>query len=116
VAGQPLAGPAIAAYASGLWAAFPDLSFEIVSAAPAGDRMIAAQWIMRGTNRASMQGLPPTGRTVALPGADFIQVEGEQVRVRRAVAGAPALLVSGFQLCQNDTCQHPVGGASQRSG
>jgi steroid delta-isomerase-like uncharacterized protein len=78
--GQPLSGQAIAAYASGLWAAFPDLSFEIVSAAPAGDGVIAAQWIMRGTNRGSMQGLPPTGRSVALPGADFVRAEGEKVR------------------------------------
>jgi steroid delta-isomerase-like uncharacterized protein len=78
--GQPLTGEAIAAYASGLWAAFPDLALEIVSAAPAGDQLIVAQWIMRGTNRGSMQGLPPTGRAVSLPGADFIRVEGMQIR------------------------------------
>jgi steroid delta-isomerase-like uncharacterized protein len=78
--GQPLTGPAIAEYARGLWAAFPDLSFDLVSATPAGNGMIAAQWVMRGTNSGSMRGLPPTGRTVALPGADFIQVEGDKIR------------------------------------
>jgi steroid delta-isomerase-like uncharacterized protein len=78
--GQPLTGQAIGAYASGLWAAFPDLSFEIAHAAPAGDGTIAAQWIMCGTNNGSMLGQPPTGRTVALPGADFIRVEGKMVR------------------------------------
>jgi hypothetical protein len=42
--------------------------------------MVAAQWIMHGTNRGSMRGLPPTGRSVSLPGADFIQVEGDKIR------------------------------------
>jgi steroid delta-isomerase-like uncharacterized protein len=78
--GQPLTGPAIAAYVKGLWAAFPDLSFKIVSAAPAGDGMIAAEWLMCGTNNGSLLGQPPTGRAVALPGADFIRVDGEKIR------------------------------------
>jgi len=77
---QPLTGQAIGQYTGGLWAAFPDLSFEIISAAPAGEGLVAAQWIMHGTNRGSMQGLPPTGCSVALPGADFIRVEGEKIR------------------------------------
>jgi steroid delta-isomerase-like uncharacterized protein len=78
--GGPLTGSAIGDYAAGLWAAFPDLSFEIVSAAPAGDQVVAGQWIMRGTNHGSMNGLPPTGRQVELPGADFITVEGDKIR------------------------------------
>lgn len=78
--GRPLSGQAIAGYAGGLWAAFPDLSFDVASVAPAGEGTIAAQWIMRGTNSGPMQGLPPTGRPVALPGADFIQVEGDKIR------------------------------------
>jgi len=63
---------ATGAYAVGLAAAFPDLRFEIVSSALTEDGAVAAQWIMRGTNRGSFQGLPPTGREIALPGADFI--------------------------------------------
>src|SRR5687768_88538 len=78
--GHPLSGPAIAGYAGNLWAAFPDLSFELLSVAPAGEGTIAAQWLMRGTNSGSMRGLPPTGRPVALPGADFIQIEGNKIR------------------------------------
>lgn len=80
VGGQGLSGAAIATYAAGLWMAFPDLSFEIVSAADSGKGMVAAQWVMRGTNTGSFMGLPPTGRTVSLPGADFIQIEGEKIR------------------------------------
>jgi len=80
VAGQGLSGQAIAEYAGGLFAAFPGLSFESVSAVLTGDGMMAVQWLMRGTNRGSLQGNPPTGRTVALPGADFIVAEGDKIR------------------------------------
>ena len=76
---EGLSGEAIGAYAKGLWAAFPDLSFEFVGAGDLGGGVVAAQWIMHGTNTGSMQGLPPTGRSVKLPGADFIQVEGDRI-------------------------------------
>jgi steroid delta-isomerase-like uncharacterized protein len=75
-----LTGPAIAAYADIFFAAFPDLSFEIVSAAPAGEGIVAVQWLMRGTNSGPLRGNPPTGRTIALPGADFITVADGKVR------------------------------------
>lgn len=75
-----LTGSALATYTSGLFAAFPDLSFEIVSAAQTGDHAIAAQWMMRGTNTGPLAGGPPTGKAVALPGADFITVDGDKIR------------------------------------
>ena len=66
---------ATADYARGLWDAFPDLTFEIISKAQTGPESVAAQWVMRGTNTGSLQGLPPTGRSVEVPGADFIEIE-----------------------------------------
>ncbi len=51
-----------------------------MSAVPAGDGVVAAQWVMRGTNSGAFGGGPPTGRSVALPGADFILIVGDQVR------------------------------------
>ncbi len=78
--GGKLTGQALREYISGLFSAFPDLSFDIVSAAPAGDNIVAAQWLMKGTNTGSFAGGPPTGQSVALPGADFISVEGENIR------------------------------------
>jgi len=77
---EGLTGQAIAEYAGGLFAAFPDLSFDILSHARAGDGTVAAQWMMRGTNSGPLRGNPPTGGTVALPGADFIEVEGDRIR------------------------------------
>ncbi len=76
----PLAAEALTAYTSGLFAAFPDLSFEIVSSAQTGSNTVAVQWMMHGTNTGPMAGSPPTGKAVALPGADFITVDGEKIR------------------------------------
>ncbi len=79
-AGQGLTGEAIAAYVQRLWAAFPDLSFDSVSVAETADGRVATEWLMRGTNYGSMNGLPPTNLPVELPGADFFQVENGKIR------------------------------------
>jgi steroid delta-isomerase-like uncharacterized protein len=68
-----LDGGATGAYAAGLVASFPDLRFELVSVALTAEDSVAAQWVMRGTNTTSFAGLPPTGRQIALAGADFIR-------------------------------------------
>lgn len=77
--GGPINADAFRAYTAALWGAFPDLSFEIVSTAETGPDSAAAQWIMRGTNTGSMRGLPPTGRPVLLPGADFFTFAGGMI-------------------------------------
>lgn len=79
-AGQALSGEAIGAYAAGLFQGFLDLSFDIVSAQESEAGVVAAQWVMRGTDRGALPGLPPSGRTIALPGADFLVVEGDLTR------------------------------------
>lgn len=78
--GGPISGDALAAYAGGLWQAFPDLTFEIVSQAETGGGRIAAEWLMRGTNTGLFRGLPPSGRTIELAGADFIETEAGEVK------------------------------------
>lgn len=78
--GGRLRGEAFKGYMNGLWAAFPDLSFEIASAGLAGPDLVAAQWIMRGTNTGPMMGLPPAGKSVTVPGADFIRLAGGKIQ------------------------------------
>lgn len=78
--GGTLTGAAIGHYASGLFTAFPNLTFEVASGGPIGENMVAAQWMMRGTNTGSLLGGPPTGKTVALPGADFITIDAGKIR------------------------------------
>ncbi len=75
-----LSGPAIGAYVDGLVAAFPDLTFDLVSVAQNDAGLVAVEWVMKGTNTGSFMGLPPTGASLALPGADFVRVEGDKIR------------------------------------
>ena len=78
--GGPLEGAAIAAYAGRAFGMWPDVNFEITGAHCAGEDeagrpVMATQWIMRGTNTGPLPGgMPPTGREIAVPGADFITV------------------------------------------
>src|SRR5688500_18053345 len=72
--GGRLSGSAFASYMNALFSAFPDSSFEVVSKGATAPDFVAAQWIMRGTNSGSMNGLPPTGKAIELHGADFIRV------------------------------------------
>jgi steroid delta-isomerase-like uncharacterized protein len=72
-------GRNISEYVQSLWEAFPDLSFEIVSKAVAGNGMVAAQWLMKGTNEGSFRGLPATGKKVMVAGADFIKIANGKI-------------------------------------
>ena len=85
MAGQGLTGQAIAGFAKGVFAAYPDVSFEIVSIGDTGGGLVASQWLGRGTNTGqSADGSPPTGRPVTLPGASFTQVESDKIRSEQA--------------------------------
>jgi steroid delta-isomerase-like uncharacterized protein len=74
-----LTGAAISAYAQSLWDAFPDLSFETMSLIQNDQGLVSAEWIMKGTNTGPMMGLPPTGRPIAVAGADFARIEGGKI-------------------------------------
>lgn len=80
-AGQGLTGEAIADFAKGVFAALPDVSFEIVSIGDSGGGLVAYQWLLRGTNTGpGLDDTPPTGRSVRVPGATFVQVKGDKIR------------------------------------
>ena len=81
VAGQGLTGEAIGSFAKGVFAAFPDVSFELISIGDTGGGLVAYQWLARGTNTGpGPDGTPPTGRSLRLPGATFVQVKGDKIR------------------------------------
>jgi steroid delta-isomerase-like uncharacterized protein len=73
VSGQ-LPPPGIAAYASGLFSAFPDLHFELHVTA-IDESCVVAQWTMTGTQSGPFNGLPPTDARIKLPGIDVIRVD-----------------------------------------
>jgi steroid delta-isomerase-like uncharacterized protein len=81
--GGPIGTGPLGQYAAGLWTAFPDLGFEEVDYQTTADGEILFRWVMRGTNRGSLRGLPPTGATIAVPGVDLIKAgEGGVARVQ----------------------------------
>jgi steroid delta-isomerase-like uncharacterized protein len=85
IAGQGLTGEAIASFAKGVFTAYPDASFEIVSIGDTGGGLVAWQWLAHGTNSGPLaDGSPPTGRSVTLPGASFTQVESNKIRSEQA--------------------------------
>jgi len=79
-----LSGSAIAVYAGELFAAFPDISFDVCGTAPAGDGVVGVRWTMRGTHRGDLVmpagPIPPTGKQVQVSGITLIRfTEGKVV-------------------------------------
>jgi steroid delta-isomerase-like uncharacterized protein len=84
VSGGPLQGEALRQHAARLFATFPDVRFDVQNAAAAGERAVAVEWRMCGTNSGSLAGAAASGRTIELPGADFIALDGDRIAsVRR---------------------------------
>jgi steroid delta-isomerase-like uncharacterized protein len=78
VTGPALSGTRIVEHACALFTAFPDLSFEVLSAQRGADGTEMARWLMRGTNTGPLLGQFPTGRALALAGVGLISVtDGE---------------------------------------
>ena len=73
VTGPPLTGAGLAEHARALFAAFPDLSFEVLGG-QSGDGLVITQWLMHGTNTGTWNGQPPTGRPVTVQGVDVFTV------------------------------------------
>jgi steroid delta-isomerase-like uncharacterized protein len=64
---------AIRARAAALLAAFPDFRLQRIELVIDGDRH-ADRWVMSGTHRGELLGMPATGRTVRVEGATFTRL------------------------------------------
>lgn len=76
----PIGGDALRGHIGGLWAAFPDLGFEIGAVRRLDERSVLGEWTMIGTNTGSFSGLPPSGKSVRLAGIDVIEVGSDGIR------------------------------------
>jgi steroid delta-isomerase-like uncharacterized protein len=74
-----ISGPHLAGYVHAIVAGFSDLEFEIAKKFECGSGEIVAEWLMKGTHDGEMNGLPPTGRTIALPGIDVIEAGADGI-------------------------------------
>lgn len=77
---QPLAGQAIKDHFGGLFAGFPDATTETVAVYAIAADLAVWRWVIRGTHTGSYRGLPTTGRSVILPGCEFIEVRASKVQ------------------------------------
>ena len=69
----PLGKHAVGAFLTELFAAFPDLQFNVGSRLALGD-FVAEEWCMRGTHRGPFMGIPATGRRVEIPGMSLVKL------------------------------------------
>lgn len=83
VGGRNLSGHGYADYIQSLFTAFPDLRLELIANTVASNGMVAAPWLLFGTQLGPVGELNPTGRSVVLPGCDFITVENEKIKMVR---------------------------------
>ena len=81
----PRSGHALAEYVAELVVGFPDVRFDLISVAASGKTTAAVQWVMHGTNTGPGPGGAATGRTIALPGADFIDYDPVADRLSKVV-------------------------------
>ena len=63
----------VRAFLRRLFAAFPDLNFEVTYKIARGDN-VAEQWYIRGTHLGTFMGIPPTGRPVEIPGMSMAEL------------------------------------------
>lgn len=61
----------VRAFLEKLFAAIPDLTFDVTYKFIAGDQ-IAERWMIRGTHLGTFMGVPPTKRYVELPGMGMV--------------------------------------------
>jgi steroid delta-isomerase-like uncharacterized protein len=67
------------AFAEEFFAGFPDVRFELTSRFSNGTEG-GAEWVMRGTHRGDMPGMPATGKQVEVRGASIVKFADEQIR------------------------------------
>jgi steroid delta-isomerase-like uncharacterized protein len=77
---QPISGQALRETFAGFFSAFPDARCETVGLHAISEQVSVWRWIMRATNTGAYRGMPPTGRTITLPGCEFIEIGNNKIK------------------------------------
>ena len=73
-------GPAeLRAFGEGFFSGFPDVTFELRSSFANGS-CGGAEWVMRGTHKGDLPGMPATGKRVEVRGASIFEFAGDRIR------------------------------------
>jgi steroid delta-isomerase-like uncharacterized protein len=77
---EPVAGTPedLKAVANMMRSAFPDWHATVEELLVEGDRVVE-RWTGRGTHQGAFQGIPPTGKQVAVPGAVFYRLRDGKI-------------------------------------
>jgi predicted ester cyclase len=75
----PLRGRAIADYAAGVFAAFPDTRMPITRIFADGD-LVAVEWVYKATMTGDYGPYKATGKSFELTGAHIIEVQGDKLK------------------------------------
>jgi steroid delta-isomerase-like uncharacterized protein len=67
------------AFAEGFFSGFPDVTFELRSSFAAGTAG-GAEWVMRGTHKGDLPGMPATGKHIEVRGASIFEFAGHKIR------------------------------------
>jgi len=67
------------AFGEGFFSGFPDVTFELRSSFADGTSG-GAEWVMRGTHRGDLPGMPATGKRVEVRGASIFEFAGDRIR------------------------------------
>ena len=62
-----------------LYTAFSDTTCETVALDAISERLWVWQWVLGERHTGSFRGLSPTGRRIALPGCEIIELRGDRV-------------------------------------
>jgi steroid delta-isomerase-like uncharacterized protein len=71
---QPTRAHNLREHLAGYFTGFPDVTCETVALDAISDQLCVWRFIIRGTNTGSFRDIPPTGRKVAQPACEFIEV------------------------------------------
>jgi predicted ester cyclase len=89
---QPLDYGGARGFYDAIWASFPSSVLEFHDVLETGDR-ITIRFTMTGRHDGGFMGVPPTGRTVTLPGITILRFDGERCAERWSCADMLGLLV-----------------------
>jgi len=67
------------AFGEGFFVGFPDITFAVTSRF-ANNASAALEWVMRGTHRGDLPGMPATGKHVEVRGASIVEFAGDRIR------------------------------------
>ena len=67
------------AFGEGFFSGFPDVTFELRSSFANGTSG-SAEWVMRGTHKGDLPGMPATGKHVDVRGASVLEFAGDKIR------------------------------------